>query len=91
MAYLTNAFTNQLALEAVFQDDDLYETRLENDVTGKVIYIGQCIVPNGSTSERIWFIKKLGYDGNGFIDRIQLPDDGTGFLYIWDDRATYFA
>ncbi len=91
MAYLTNTFTNQLALEAVFQDDDLYETRLENDSSGKVLYIGKCTVPNGATDERIWYIKKLSYDVNGFIDRIQLPDDGTGFLYTWDDRATYFS
>lgn len=85
-----NNFTNFLALTDVLLDDDLYETRLENDTDGKVLYIGKSISANSSTSEKVWYIKKLSYDVNGFIDYIQLPVDGAGFLYAWDDRSTYF-
>ncbi|PWU06768.1 MAG: hypothetical protein C5B43_01260 [Verrucomicrobia bacterium] len=90
MVFQTNFFSNQLALEAVLQDDDLYEMRLENDSQGRVVYTGQCTIPNGDTSELIWFIKKISYDSNGYIDRIQLPVNGIGFMYSWDQRATYF-
>lgn len=86
-----NAFTNFLAVAEVLQDEDLYETRLENTAEGKILYVGKSIIPNASTSEKIWYIKKLYYDVNGFIDRVQLPDDGPSFTYSWDDRATYFS
>ena len=75
----------------MLNDEDLYETRVENDATGKILYVGKSITPNAATDERIWYIKKLLYDGFGFLNRVQLPDDGIGFLYAWDDRATYFS
>lgn len=86
-----NAFTNFLAVSEVLNDEDLYETRTENDSSGQVLYVGKSITPNADTSQRIWYIKKLGYDGNGFLNRIQLPDDGPNFTYAWDDRADYFS
>lgn len=91
MSFPTNSFTGLLALSEVLQDEDLYEVRLENNSTGSVLYVGKNITPNASTSDKTWYIKKLSYDGNGFVDRVQLPDDGIGFKYSWDDRGTYFS
>jgi len=85
-----NAFLNFLALTDVFEDADLYEVRMENDTLGNILYVGKSITPNASESDNIWFIKKLTYDGNGFVNYIQLPINGGGFLYSWTDRATYF-
>ncbi len=85
-----NAFTNFLSVAEVLQDDDLYETRLENTVDGQILYIGKAITPNADTAAKVWYIKKLSYDSNGFVNHIQLPVDGPSFTYSWDDRATYF-
>jgi hypothetical protein len=86
-----NIFTNVLAFGAVMAQNQFYETRLENDSSGKVLYAGITIVANGATDERIWYIVKMGYDGNGFVDRIQKPDGDFGLSYAWDSRATYFS
>jgi hypothetical protein len=85
-----NSFTNLLAVAEVLNDDDLYEQRIENDSTGKILYVGKTITPSASTALKIWYIKKIGYDSNGFLNYVQLPVDGIGFLYSWDLRATYF-
>jgi len=71
--------------------DAFYEIRVENDALGNPLYVGYCPTPNGSTASRIWFIIKLYYDGNGFINRVQQPDDGASFTYAYDDRLTYFS
>lgn len=86
----SNIWTNFLALSSVLGIEDQQETRIENDVNGKILYIGIARSPSAPTNERIWFITKLGYDVNGFLDYKQLPVDGPGFVYVWDDRATYF-
>ena len=91
MSVPNNAFTNLLSLSEVLQDEDLYEIRLENNNSGSVLYVGKNITPNAPTSEASWYIKKLSYDGNGFVNRVQLPDDGIGFKYAWDDRASIFS
>lgn len=88
---ILNAFTNFLAISEVLQDEDLYEVRTENDAQGNVLYVGRSTMPNADEAEGIWYIKKLSYDGNGFLNRVQLPVDGPNFTYIWDDRATYFS
>lgn len=85
-----NAFTNFLAVAEVLQDEDLYETRLENTVDGQILYVGKSIKPGSDVSLPIWYIKKLSYDSNGFVNYIQLPVDGPNFTYSWNDRATYF-
>lgn len=85
-----NVFTNFLAVSEVLSDEDLYETRLENDVNGNVLYVGKAVDPGTPTDEPKWYIKKLGYDINGFLDLIQLPNEGANFTYAWDLRATYF-
>ena len=86
-----NGFTNLLAFAQVLGNEDLYEIRTENSGSGQILYIGKCQSPGGDTAEPIWFIKKLYYDGMNFLNRVQLPDDGLGFKYAWDDRATYFT
>lgn len=85
-----NSYTNFLSLSNVLETNSLLETRLENDSSGNVLYIGYATTPGALTSASVWYIRKLSYDGNGFVDYIQLPSNGYGFLYSWDNRATYF-
>lgn len=80
-----------LALELELGANSMIEKRLENDSSGKILYVGLSNIPNASTSELVWFICKCSYDTNGFLSRYQLPDDGVGLRYSWDDRATYFS
>lgn len=87
---IQNKWTNLLALTEVLDLDNLYETRIENDSSGKIIYVGLSQQAAAPTDEPIWFIFKLSYDINGFLDYKQLPNNGGQFTYIWDDRATYF-
>lgn len=84
-------WTNALAFGSTMPVQQIYETRMENDVDGKILYMGMTITPNGATDEAIWYIVKMYYDINGFIDRVQKPDNDLGLKYVWDDRATYFS
>jgi len=68
----------------------LYETRIENDANGNPLYVARSPIPNASTSDTIWYIQKLYYDSNGFLERVQQPSAGYAFKYSWDLRATYF-
>ena len=77
-------------LSGVIDNDDLLEARFENDVDGNPIYIGYTVTENGDTSLPIWYIIKIEYVSQAVV-RKRLPDNGLGFIYIWDDRATYFA
>jgi hypothetical protein len=86
-----NAFTNFLALQEVIQDQHLYETRIENSMSGQPLYIGINLTPNALTSDPTWYIVKPQYDINGFLTRVQLPNQGIGFTCSWDLRTTYFA
>lgn len=86
-----NLFTNILAFGAIMSPQQYYETRLENDSSGKVLYSGVSIIANAPTDEPVWYILKMYYDGNGFISRLQKPDDDFGMVYTWDLRATYFS
>ena len=91
MSFPMNSFTGFLALTNVLQQQSLLETRIENNVSGQPIYIAYSITPNADTAARVWYILKMSYDGGGFLSRVQKPDNGDGFLYIYDDRATYFS
>lgn len=71
--------------------EDFFESRFENDANGNPIYAGWSPTPDASTSEQIWFIKKIFYDANQAVIRVQMPDDGVKFTYSWDSRATYFS
>jgi len=86
-----NSWTGFLALSEVIDLSDLYETRIDNDSNGKILYIGYTQTPNAPTDQPIWYLLQLEYDGNGYLSRKRLPNNGAGFLYTWDDRATYFA
>lgn len=91
MSFPANTWTNFLAMSEVLDLNDLFETRMDNDVTGKILYVGMSQTANADPALKIWFVLKLSYDVNGFMTRKQLPDDGGGFLYSWDLRATYFS
>ena len=86
-----NMWTAFLALGEVINLQDLYETRMDNDVNGKILYIGYSQIQNAATDIPVWYLLACEYDVNGYMNRKRLPDDGAGFLYIWDNRTTYFA
>lgn len=86
-----NLYTHYLALSQVLQFDDMYERRLENDSSGRPIYVGKTLKPNALTSEKCWNIIKIHYDSNGFTDWVQKADEDSNFIYAWDDRATLFS
>lgn len=85
-----NTFTNALALSSIIQMTNMLETRLTNSVSGQVQFIGYTNVAAGSTAEAIWYVLALSYDVNGFLNHVQLPNNGPGFIYIFDNVATYF-
>ena len=71
---------------------DYYHNRFfENDSNGNPIYAGFSAIPNAVESELVWFVKKIYYDSNQSVLRVQMPDDGVKFAYSWTDRATYFS
>lgn len=86
-----NSWTDFLALSEVLDLDDLYETRMENDDDGNVIYVGYNMTANADTAVKSWYLLKCEYDGNGNMNRKRLPDDGGNFIYSWDDRAAQFS
>lgn len=79
-----------LALESILGSNSQLEKRMINSASGQILYIGYTNTPSASTSEPIWFIVKLSYDSNGFLNYYQLPNNGVVFGYIWDDYSTYF-
>jgi hypothetical protein len=91
MSIPTNIFDNIERLSQIGEFSPLFEKRMINDVDGKIQYLAITPYPNGATDEKIWNVWKMGYDGNGFINRFQLPDDGSGYKYTFDDIATYFS
>lgn len=52
-------------------------------------YIGYTQYPGDVDAEPVWMIYKIVYTGTDETDR-QIPLQGVGFKYVWDDRATYF-
>ena len=90
-----NGFVNILAMEAVISNSYLYEKRLILDPdTGQTLYVAFNQTPNASTADSTWFALKFHYQTVGdkdYLSRVQLPDDGFGFLYSVDDIATYFS
>lgn len=88
---LSNYFTNFLALESILGCSGQLEKRMENDASGRILYLGYAVKENASTSDPIWMIRKFSYDSNNFLNRDQLPSAGNGFLYVWDLRSAYFS
>lgn len=88
---MANIWQNFLSFDAVLSPNQMYETRIENNVAGQPIYVAICLTPNGDPDALIWFIIKLHYDGGGELVRSQLPDGGVKFAYSNTQRATYFT
>lgn len=78
-------------LEVRGDANGFWETRIENDANGNPLYVGITKKPLTAEGAELWFIRKMNYDGNGYIDHVQLPDNGVRFIYSWTDRATYFT
>lgn len=87
----TNVFDQINNLASTLGTNDFYEQRLDNDSAGRPLYVGFSAIPNESVDNTTWFIRKLSYDNNGFINRVQIPDAGASFTYSWTNRATYFS
>lgn len=67
--------------------------RCENDANGNVIYVGRAKVGT-ATSDDMWQIVYLTYDGNNAVTSATWPQNDEGiassaYEYVWDDRATY--
>lgn len=91
MSIPTNIFEQINNLASTLGTNDFYEQRLDNDTAGRPLYVGFSATPNADVNQTIWFIRKLSYDNNNFINRVQIPDNGAGFIYSWTNRATYFS
>lgn len=85
-----NIFDNLEQLSGVLGIEDLLEGRFENDGNDNPIYVGYSPFVNADPSEAVWFIRQIIYEGTAIV-RTRLPDDGIGFIYVWDDRASYFT
>jgi hypothetical protein len=84
----------------VIPDSMLDESfRGQYDASSNLIYKGFAR-PGSPTSQPVWQIAFLTYDGNGNVLMIQWPliNDANGnlspvasndYLFIWDNRATY--
>lgn len=86
-----NDFNNFNSMLPYLEAMGMLEKRLENDASGRPLYVGYSIIPNAPTNEKVWMIRKFYYDGNDFLNRDQLPDDGPNFIYEWDDRVNCFS
>ena len=86
-----NIFEQINNLASTLGTNDFYEQRLDNDSAGRSLYVGFSATPNESVDSPSWFIRKLSYDNNNFISRVQIPDNGAGFIYSWTNRASYFS
>ena len=71
--------------------DAFYETIIENDGLGNPIYVGRSPIINPAESADVWYIVKMLYDGNGFVEQVRIPPNGRAFVYSWTNRATYFV
>lgn len=61
---------------------------MENDSSGRVVYLGTT-EPGSSEDSLRWQIKKLTYDASGFITNVQFAQGSNEFKYSWTLRATY--
>lgn len=78
------------ALQTQFDFNLLFEKRMANDANGNPEYVGWAR-PGTGAGETKWFITKQTYDGNNAVTRQQIANDIPGFIYEWDERATYFS
>jgi len=91
MSVPNNIFSPSERLQNTLGAEDFFESRFENDANANPIYAAWSPIPNAATADSVWYIKKIYYDANQGIARVQLPDDGVKFSYSFDDRASYFS
>ena len=77
-------------LSTYLDTEDMMEGRFENDGDGNPIYVGYSPIPNANPALPVWYIFKVTYVAEAAV-RKQLPDDGPGFIYVWNDRASLFS
>jgi hypothetical protein len=71
-----------------------WETRLDYDIDGNLIFQGWNRQPNAPEDQETWFIVKYHYDEVATEDVPvwrELPSDGVKFKYAWDDREEIFS
>lgn len=61
--------------------------RLEYDGNNNPIYLGLA-APGTATSDTLWQIRKLTFDGNNNVTAIQYADGTPSFTKEWDERTT---
>lgn len=63
------------------------------DYTGSNLIYAGFALPGSATSDRVWQIKQLNYDGANLVS-VLWPEDPNGiasveYSFAWDDRASY--
>lgn len=58
-----------------------------NDSTGSPVFLGRAKAGTATSSEK-WQIRKITYDSNGGVTRVQWPEDDSGkattdYIYAW--------
>lgn len=86
-----NIFSPPLSFQGILSPQSALELRTVNTVSGSTLYIGYAPIENANPALAVWYILKYHYDSNGFMNRQQLPKNGPGFIYIWNNMATYFT
>lgn len=86
-----------LALDNNFRDiqDSSLDQAYQGDYLGgmQLVYKGFAR-PGSFTSDSVWQIAFIQYDGSGNLDSItwpQLPNGvaSSDYVFVWDDRASY--
>ena len=90
MSFNPNTFTNDLTFGQILDPNQFLETRMINNDSGQLLYVGFSPIAGADTSASIWYVLAFAYDDNNYLNYKQLPNNGPGFIYIWDDVATYF-
>lgn len=66
----------------------VFALRAEYDGNSLLIYFADAV--SGSlTSDPVWRIRNLTYDGNGNFVALTWPNGSTASTFIWDNRDTY--
>ena len=62
---MNSSFSNILNIGEYIGITSALETRTDPNSNGNPIYIGVSPNPNASTTEKVWYIKKMHYDDSG--------------------------
>lgn len=60
---------------------------IENNANGQPVYHGYAM-PGTAKSAAGWRIKKITYDGNGFLTDVQWAGSVNTFSQVWDNRSS---